>query len=83
LYHRRLSFYILTVSTYTILPSIAGGLDLSFMAKTTKGTQQKEDPKEMDRYFQIREEDVLPDIEKKGCRTRSLMLLPKEKRNHY
>lgn len=53
------------------------------MARTTKGTQQKEDPKGMDHYFQIREEVGLPDIEKKGYRTRSLMLLPKEKRKHY
>ena len=43
---------------------------------------KKEDPKGMDHYFQIREEVGLPDIEKKGYRTRSLMLLPKEKRKH-
>ena len=55
------------------------------MARTTKGTQQKRRSKGdgSDHYFQIREEVGLPDIEKKGYRTRSLMLLPKEKRKHY
>lgn len=33
LYHRRLFLDILTVSTYTILPSIAGGLVLSIMVQ--------------------------------------------------
>ena len=30
IYHRRFFFFILTVSNYSILPSIAGGLDFSF-----------------------------------------------------
>lgn len=36
------------------------------MARTTKGTQQKRRSKGMDHYFQIREEDGLPDIEKRA-----------------
>ena len=58
-------------------------LDSGILPVTKVGRQYFTSPKGMDHYFQIREEVGLPDIEKKGYRTRSLMLLPKEKRKHY
>ena len=55
-----------------------------FMARTTKGTQQKRRSKGDGSLFPNKRGGwTVPDIEKNGYRTKSLMLLPKEKRKHY
>lgn len=54
------------------------------MARTTKGTQQKRRSKGDGSLFPNKRGGwTVPDIEKNGYRTKSLMLLPKEKRKHY